>query len=84
VTLTFVSAWRAQSALEALHSFWRQLLADGFPFLEREIVVRDPAVVSDVREVGKWIGANATDVESAVVLADLEQRDLDRTVIFDR
>ena len=75
---------RAGRPLNTTHSFWRQLLNDGFPFLKRELVVSDPAAVSDLGEVGKWIGANATDVESAVVLADLEQRDLDRTVIFDR
>ena len=74
---------RAGRPLNATHSFWRQLLNDGFPFLKRELVVRDPATVCDLGGVGKWIGANATDAERAVVLADLGQRDLHRTVIFD-
>lgn len=74
---------RAGLSLNSTHSFWRQLLDDGFPFLKRELVVRDPAVISDLGAVGKWIGANATDAERVVVLADLGQRDLHRTVIFD-
>ncbi|MGH7058278.1 MAG: hypothetical protein ACREFZ_10480 [Acetobacteraceae bacterium] len=58
------------SPLNPTSDFWRPLFPGGFPFLERELLRKNPTCIADLWE-WREIVAEASEINAAVLLADL-------------
>ena len=65
------------------HSFWRELVEHGFPFIKRELLVKDPTAVNEMLQIGQWLKNHLTAQEHEVVSRDLGTRDTSRAFLID-
>ena len=63
------------------HSFWRELVELGFPFIKRELLVKDPTAVNEMLQISQWLKKHLTAQELEVVSRDLGTRDTSRAFL---
>ncbi|MCX6510168.1 MAG: hypothetical protein NT081_05085 [Actinobacteria bacterium] len=64
------------------HSFWRELVEQGFPFMKRELLVKDPTAVNEMSQIGQWMKEHLSAQELEVVVRDLGSRDMSRAFLI--
>lgn len=69
---------RAGRTLNPTHSFWRQLLDDGCPFVKRDLLDRDPVAIRDHAEIFEAMVRAGSDRSLDVMRAELRTRDVGR------